>query len=163
MIKAHIVNHTHWDREWYFTAMDALVLSEQLFTDAIVELEKNPEASFVLDGQLSILDDYLALYPEKLSNIQALIAKKQLFIGPWFTQSDAFYAHAESILRNGMIGVFESKKYGEYMDIGYLPDTFGFNAQVPAILEQLGLDTFIFWRGFILANMSAVPISNGRA
>lgn len=157
MIKAHIVNHTHWDREWYFTAMDALVLSEQLFTDAIAELEKNPEASFVLDGQLSILDDYLALYPEKLSNIQALIAKKQLFIGPWFTQSDAFYAHAESILRNGMIGVFESKKYGEYMDIGYLPDTFGFNAQMPAILEQLGLDTFIFWRGIHLGKHVSRP------
>ncbi|WP_446499939.1 hypothetical protein, partial [Listeria seeligeri] len=26
MVKAHIVNHTHWDREWYFTSADALVL-----------------------------------------------------------------------------------------------------------------------------------------
>ncbi|EQF48196.1 glycosyl hydrolases family 38 N-terminal domain protein, partial [Clostridioides difficile CD170] len=43
MIKAHIVNHTHWDREWYFTSGDALVLSEQLFTDVIDELERNPD------------------------------------------------------------------------------------------------------------------------
>lgn len=157
MVKAHIVNHTHWDREWYFTAMDALVLSEQLFTDALTELEKNPEASFVLDGQLSILDDYLALYPEKKGIIQELVAKKQLFIGPWYTQSDAFYAHGESILRNGMIGAFESKKYGDYMQIGYLPDTFGFNAQMPVLLEQLGLDTFIFWRGIHLGKQVSSP------
>lgn len=45
MIKAHIVNHTHWDREWYFTSGDALVLSEQLFTDVIDELERNPDVT----------------------------------------------------------------------------------------------------------------------
>lgn len=62
MTKIHIVNHTHWDREWYFTSMDALVLSDQLFTDALNELKKNEDASFVLDGQLSILDDYVTLW-----------------------------------------------------------------------------------------------------
>ena len=73
MTNVHIVNHTHWDREWYFTSMDALVLSDQLFSDVLTELSRNPEASFVLDGQLSILDDYLDLYPEKLPEIKALI------------------------------------------------------------------------------------------
>ncbi|MBC1474041.1 alpha-mannosidase [Listeria grandensis] len=150
MVKAHIVNHTHWDREWYFTSADALVLSEQLFTEVIEELQKHPEANFVLDGQLSILDDYVALYPEKLADIQQLIADKQLFIGPWFTQTDAFFAHGESILRNAMIGIFDSKKYGDYMKIGYLPDTFGFNAQMPTLLAHVGFDNIIFWRGIHL-------------
>lgn len=150
MVKAHIVNHTHWDREWYFTSSDALVLSEQLFTEVIEELLTHPEASFVLDGQTSILDDYLVIHPDRLDDIKYLVAEKRLFIGPWFTQTDAFYAHAESVLRNGMIGIFESKKYGEYMPIGYLPDTFGFNAQMPVLLEHLGLDNIIFWRGIHL-------------
>ncbi|EUJ21729.1 glycosyl hydrolase family protein [Listeria grandensis FSL F6-0971] len=150
MVKAHIVNHTHWDREWYFTSADALVLSEQLFTEVIEELQKHPEANFVLDGQLSILDDYVALYPEKLADIKQLIADKQLFIGPWFTQTDAFFAHGESILRNAMIGIFDSKKYGDYMKIGYLPDTFGFNAQMPTLLAHAGFDNIIFWRGIHL-------------
>ncbi|KGL45585.1 glycosyl hydrolase [Listeria newyorkensis] len=150
MVKAHIVNHTHWDREWYFTSADALVLSEQLFTEVIEELQAHPEANFVLDGQLSILDDYVALYPEKMDDIKKLIADKQLFIGPWFTQTDAFFAHGESILRNAMIGIFDSKKYGDYMEIGYLPDTFGFNAQMPTLLSQAGFDNIIFWRGIHL-------------
>lgn len=150
MTNVHIVNHTHWDREWYFTSMDALVLSDQLFSDAIEELKQHPEASFVLDGQLSILDDYLQLYPEKLADVKKLVANKQLFIGPWYTQSDGFFASGEAVLRNAMIGIFESKKYGDYLPIGYLPDTFGFNAQIPVILKEAGLDSVIMWRGLHL-------------
>ncbi|MBC2314308.1 alpha-mannosidase [Listeria welshimeri] len=157
MVKAHIVNHTHWDREWYFTSADALVLSEQLFTEVIDELKKHPEANFVLDGQLSILDDYVALHPDKLAEIKQLIADEQLFIGPWFTQTDAFFAHGESILRNAMIGIFDSKKYGDYMKIGYLPDTFGFNAQMPTLLEHAGFDNVIFWRGIHLGEHVTSP------
>ncbi len=150
MSKVHIVNHTHWDREWYFTSMDALVLSDQLFTDALDELKKKPEASFVLDGQLSILDDYVALYPERVALIKELVTNEQLFIGPWYTQSDACFTSGESILRNAMIGIFESKKYGKSMRLGYLPDTFGFNAQLPVILNEAGMDNVIMWRGLHL-------------
>ena len=157
MIKAHIVNHTHWDREWYFTSGDALVLSEQLFTDVIDELERNPDVSFVLDGQLSILDDYVQLHKEKIEIIKKLIKEDRLHIGPWFTQTDAFFARGESILRNLMIGIFESKKYGKYMKIGYLPDTFGFNAQMPILLKHVGLDNIFFWRGIHLGKQVQSP------
>ena len=33
MVNAHIIQHTHWDREWYFTNEDAIVLSDQVFTE----------------------------------------------------------------------------------------------------------------------------------
>lgn len=157
MTNVHVVNHTHWDREWYFTSMDSLVLSDQLFSDVITELQRNPEASFVLDGQLSILDDYLELYPEKLDEIRVLIKRQQLFIGPWFTQTDAFFTAGESVLRNAMIGYFESKKYGEMMKVGYLPDTFGFNAQIPVLLNEAGLKNIILWRGVHLGKHVQSP------
>lgn len=157
MTNVHIVNHTHWDREWYFTSMDALVLSDQLFNDVIAELKQNSEASFVLDGQLSILDDFLEIYPEKLEEIQTLITSNQLFIGPWYTQTDAFFTSGESVLRNAMIGKFESKKYGKMLPIGYLPDTFGFNAQIPVILNEAGLKNVILWRGVHLGQHIQSP------
>lgn len=157
MTNVHIVNHTHWDREWYFTSMDSIVLSDQLFTDVLEELKTHPNATFVLDGQISILDDYLELYPEKLTEIKELVAKNQLYIGPWFTQTDAFFASGESILRNAMVGIYESKKYGDYLPMGYLPDTFGFNAQMPTILNEIGLDNILFWRGIDLGNQVQSP------
>lgn len=157
MTKAHIVNHTHWDREWYFTSADSLVLSEQLFTEVIEELLAHPEATFVLDGQISILDDYMTLHPDKLEAIRQLVADKQLFIGPWYTQTDAFFTQGESILRNAMIGIFDSKKYGDYLPIGYLPDTFGFNAPIPTLLNQVGFKSLIFWRGIDLGTQVTSP------
>ncbi|OIK85199.1 alpha-mannosidase [Oenococcus oeni] len=148
MTKAYLVNHTHWDREWYFTTEDALVLSEQLFTEVLVELQKDKAANFCLDGQSSIVDEYVEIHPEKITCIKELVAEGRLFIGPWYTQTDGLLPDAESIIRNLVIGINDTKKYyGEPMMIGYLPDTFGFNAQLPTLLNQVGIDSFIFWRG----------------
>lgn len=148
MVKAHLVNHTHWDREWYFTTMDAQVLSEQVFTEILDELEKNHEANFCLDGQTSIVDDYVEIHPEAVKRIQKLVSEKRLFVGPWYTQTDALNPDAESIIRNLVIGIKETQeKYGNPMMVGYLPDTFGFNAQLPTLLNEVGIDNFIFWRG----------------
>lgn len=148
MAKAYFVNHTHWDREWYFTTEDAQVLSDQLFADVLKELEAHPEANFTLDGQTSIIDEYVAMHPEDVARIRALVARNQLFVGPWYTQTDAMVPDAESIIRNLVIGITETRrKYGQPMMIGYLPDTFGFNAQLPMLLNQVGINDFIFWRG----------------
>ncbi|MCL6573988.1 MAG: alpha-mannosidase [Bacillus sp. (in: Bacteria)] len=147
MSKVHVVNHTHWDREWYFTTADALVLSENVFTEVLDELENNPEAKFCLDGQSSIVDDYVQLRPERVKQIEKFVSQKRLAIGPWYTQTDAFFVNAESIIRNLTVGIRDSKKYGDYMNIGYLPDTFGFNAQMPTLLQNCGIDNIVFWRG----------------
>ncbi|XP_031773207.1 uncharacterized protein LOC116414617, partial [Apis florea] len=116
MVKAYFVNHTHWDREWYFTTQDAQVLSDQLFTEVLDELEQHPEANFTLDGQMSIVDDYVEIHPEAQARIHALVERKQLFIGPWYTQTDALIPNAESLLRNLIIGIFDARaNYGEPM------------------------------------------------
>jgi mannosylglycerate hydrolase len=147
MVNVFLVNHTHWDREWYFSEQDSIVLSDILFTNVIDELKTHPDAIFVLDGQVSIVDEYLEIHPERKKDISELNEKGQLKIGPWFTQTDALHVQAESILRNGIIGDINSQKIGGRMNVGYLPDTFGFNAQMPVILNELGFKDFIFWRG----------------
>lgn len=146
-INVYLVNHTHWDREWYFSNQDSLILSDMLFTNTIKELEKHPEASFTLDGQISILDDYVAIHPEMNSRIKHLVNNHQLQIGPWYTQPDALHVLGESLFRNGMIGELCTSTYGKRMSVGYLPDTFGFNSQLPVVLDELGLNSFVFWRG----------------
>lgn len=158
MTKSYIVQHTHWDREWYFTTEDAKVLSDQVFTEVLDELESNPNVNFCLDGQSSIVDEYIELNPDKLPVIQKLVEEKRLFIGPWFTQTDALLVDAESILRNLIIGINDTmKKYGDPMMVGYLPDTFGFNAQTPTLLNQVGIDNFMCWRGINFEKLVESP------
>ena len=131
----------------YFTTMDALVLSDQVFTDVLEELENNKKAKFCLDGQVSIIEDYLSIRPEKLEKIKEFVNEDRLFIGPWYTQTDAQLVSGESIIRNLSIGIHETNKIGKHMKVGYLPDTFGFNAQIPTILKSCNIDNIIFWRG----------------
>ncbi|RMC49853.1 alpha-mannosidase [Lactobacillus sp. ESL0263] len=148
MTTAYLVNHTHWDREWYFSIMDEQVLGEQLFTEVLDELEAHPTANFCLDGQVSIVDEYVAIHPEAKARIQRLVNEGRLFIGPWYTQTDALVPTAESIIRNLIIGIKDTEgNYGKPMMIGYLPDSFGFNAQMPTLLKQVGIDNMVFWRG----------------
>lgn len=148
MVKAYLVNHTHWDREWYFTTQDAQVLSDQLFTQVLDELETHPEANFTLDGQMSIIDEYIEIHPEAKQRIHNLVERGQLFIGPWYTQTDALIPCAESLLRNLVIGINDARtNFGKAMMLGYLPDTFGFNANLPMILNQVGIKDFLSWRG----------------
>lgn len=145
--RVHLVSHTHWDREWYFTVTDSHLLSDIVFNEIIEELSKHEKVHFILDGQLSILEDYVALYPEQYQQIKKLVERGQLYIGPWFTQTDCAMVTGEAILRNGQLGNYYAQKYGSKMEIGYLPDTFGFTAQMPVILNELGLKRFVFWRG----------------
>lgn len=147
MKKVHIINHTHWDREWYFSTMDSLVLSDSIFSEVLEELEMNENALFTLDGQISIVNEYLQLHPEKKETIIALAKSKRLSLGPWYTQSDAQLLDGESIIRNLAIGVKETRNLANEMRIAYLPDTFGFHAQMPTILQNCGIDHFVFWRG----------------
>ena len=144
----HIVSHTHWDREWYFSTCDSLVLLDPTINDILLELEQNKQVNFCLDGQVSILEDYLKLYPQKLSHIQKLVKEKRLFIGPWYTQSDTQLVGGQSIVGNLYYGIYRSLQLvKDYMKIGYLPDTFGFCNQMPMIMQQFNIDSMIFWRG----------------
>lgn len=154
----HIVSHTHWDREWYFSTSDSLVLLDQTFSDILVELNENEHVNFCFDGQVSILEDYLKLYPEKLENIQELVKAKRLFVGPWYTQTDTQLVSAQSIVENLYYGINSSKKLVKnYMKVGYLPDTFGFCNQMPMIMKQFGIDNFVFWRGADFQKQSIEP------
>lgn len=152
MKRIYLVNHTHWDREWYFTTIDSLVLSDDIFTNIFKELQNDIELRFCLDGQSSILDDYINIRPEKYDLVKTLVKENRLEIGPWYTQTDAFFVDQESIIRNLIIGIRDSKKYGGYMNIGYLPDTFGLNGQLPTIFYNTGINNVIFRRGINFDN-----------
>jgi alpha-mannosidase len=66
-------------------------------------------------------------------------------VGPWYTQTDTYNVHGESIIRNLKYGIFAARTLGHAMQVGYLPDTFGHNAAT--ILQGCNIDNIVFWRG----------------
>lgn len=146
--KVHIVPHMHWDREWYFTTEESRILLVNNMEEILDMLENNEDYPYyVLDGQTAILEDYFAVKPENKDRIEKLVQEGKLIIGPWYTQTDEMVVGGESIVRNLLYGIKDCEKFGEYMKIGYLPDSFGQSAQLPQILEGFDIKHSIFWRG----------------
>lgn len=148
MNQIHVIAHTHWDQEWYFTRQDSMVLASYNFADVIDTLEQDPDYScYHLDGQMAVVEDFLAINPHYRTRLETLVREKRIFVGPWYTQTDTYNVHGESIIRNLKYGIFAARKLGHAMQVGYLPDTFGHNAQMPTILQGCNIDNIVFWRG----------------
>lgn len=146
--QAFIVSHTHWDREWYLPfhkfRMKLLKTVDMVFN----LLEMDPDYKhFVLDGQAVILEDYLELRPGYEKRIKKLVDSGRLSIGPWYILPDEFLVSAESTIRNLILGHRVCADFGGAQKVGYMPDSFGHIAQIPQILSQAGIDSFIYTRG----------------
>lgn len=145
----HVISHVHWDREWYFTSDDSKILMNKAFDEILDALEENSSFKYyMLDAQTSLIEEYLTLKPQNEDRIKKLIKAGRLITGPWYTQPDVFNVNGESIIRNLLIGMNQAEEYGKCMKIGYLPDTFGFNAQIPLIYKECGLDKAVIRRGY---------------
>jgi len=139
--------HTHWDREWYRPFQEFRLRLIEVVNDILAQLESAKLNCFYLDGQTIILDDYLEIYPDKKQLILELIKNKRLQIGPWYILADEFLVSGESLIRNLLIGIKTAKEYGCTEFTGYMPDSFGHNAWIPAILKSFNIDSAVVWRG----------------
>lgn len=148
MTDIKVIAHTHWDKEWYFTDNRSMVFSLIDFDEIIDYLSNHDDIStFLLDGQTSIIEDYLRYRPENKDQLKELISKGKIITGPWYTQSDTLVISGESLIRNLQIGMKQATDLGGYQSIGYLPDSFGMSEQMPLLYNQMGLKYAFFRRG----------------
>lgn len=148
MKKAHIISHSHWDREWYLPYEKHHMLLIEFFDTLIDTLEKdNDYKSFHLDGQTLLIEDYLQVRPENKARLKKLIETKRIYVGPWFILQDEFLTSSEANVRNLQIGHQLAKQYGNICKVGYFPDSFGNMGQAPQMLKKAGIDTAVFGRG----------------
>ncbi|WP_339148913.1 MULTISPECIES: alpha-mannosidase [unclassified Sutcliffiella] len=145
---AHIISHSHWDREWYMSLEEHKYYLVKLFDDLLIKLASDPDFhSFHLDGQTIMVDDYIKVRPEKEEEVKKYIKEGRLIIGPWYILQDAFLTSSEANIRNLLYGMKDTKKLGQDGVIGYYPDTFGIYGQAPQILKQANIDVAAFGRG----------------
>lgn len=147
MKQVHVIQHTHWDFEWYFTRNEALIQFVYHMDEVFTALQNQTVDYYLLDGQMSILDDYLDTYPEKRTELVKWVRAERLFIGPWYTQTDEMIITGEAIIRNLSLGLDLADNLGGAQRLGYLPDSFGQNADMPKIYQGMGIDNAVFWRG----------------
>jgi mannosylglycerate hydrolase len=147
-LEAHIVTHTHWDREWYHP----LERFRQRLVALVDELLDDPPSSresFLLDGQAIILEDYLGVRPDRADALAALLREGKLEAGPWYVLADELIPSGEAIVRNLFAGRRMLRRLGaESPPVLYSPDSFGHPAALPSIAHGFGLPLIILWRGY---------------
>ncbi|MET0729363.1 MAG: alpha-mannosidase [Acidimicrobiales bacterium] len=140
--------HTHWDREWYSPFQTFRLRLVDLLDSLLAQLEADPSfAHFLLDGQMAVVDDYLAVRPEAEERLRALATTGRVAMGPWYALPDEFLVSGETLVRNLQRGLRVATRFGGAMDVGYLPDMFGHIAQMPQLLRLFGFDHAVVWRG----------------
>ena len=143
----YVVPHTHWDREWYHTAERF----RQRLVALIDELIDDPPAAgecFLLDGQAIILDDYLAVRPERTAELGTLLHQRRLEAGPWYVLADQLIPGGEALVRNLRLGIAAVRRLrGTPPSVLYCPDSFGHPAVLPDIAAGFGVQAIVLWRG----------------
>ena len=72
--RVFVVSHTHWDREWYFSKSTFQMMNADMMAHLLDILANNPSfTSFMLDGQLIALEDYLEIHPDQVETIRSLV------------------------------------------------------------------------------------------
>jgi alpha-mannosidase len=148
LLTAHVVAHTHWDREWYHP----FVRFRQRLVALVDELLEHPPGdgeSFLLDGQGIVLEDYLEVRPERAAELSALLQAGRLEAGPWYVLADELIPSGEALVRNLLLGRRVLRRLrAPSPPVLYCPDSFGHPAALPTIAAGFGLPVTILWRGF---------------
>ncbi|MEL7607892.1 MAG: glycosyl hydrolase-related protein [Bacillota bacterium] len=146
--KAHIVSHSHWDREWYFSLEEYRILLVDMIDRLMALLEADDDyRAFMLDGHTALVEDYLAIKPQNEERLAEHIRAGRILIGPWYVLPDQMLISGEAHVRNYLFGERICRRYGQNMNLGYAPDAFGHPSQLPQIYRKLGLGEILFWRG----------------
>ncbi len=146
--RVSIVPHTHWDREWYEPFQSFRIRLVHLLDGLLELLERDPAyKTFLLDGQMAVVDDYLEVRPEAEERIRTLARAGRLTLGPWYILMDEFLVSGETIIRDLQMGMTRAAAFGEPMEVGYLPDMFGHVSQMPQLLRLAGFEHAVVWRG----------------
>ncbi|HJQ21324.1 MAG TPA: glycoside hydrolase family 38 C-terminal domain-containing protein [Gemmatimonadaceae bacterium] len=159
----HVVSHTHWDREWYHRA-ERFRQRLVALVDEVLDKPPADRSSFLLDGQAVVLEDYLAVRPERASELAAALREGRLEAGPWYVLADELIPSGEALVRNLLAGrrVVRSLR-AEPPPVLHCPDSFGHPAVLPALAHGFGCDVIVVWRGFGGARWPATSVFWWRA
>jgi alpha-mannosidase len=143
-----LIPHTHWDREWYLPRAAFTARLVPALDDLVALLEGDPAyRSFLLDGQTVLMEDYLAVRPDREPAIRALAQSGRLQLGPWYVLADELIPSGESLIRNLLYGAADTARWGGRLEVVYSPDAFGHPAILPTLAREFGLKFAALWRG----------------
>ena len=144
----HVVNATHWDREWLLSFMS---YRRHLLhhNDRLIKLMEADPAfrHYQMDGQSICMEDYLRVRPEMAARLRKLVRGGRIMVGPWYTLPDMPLVHGEALARNLLVGRAVSEAVGGAMREGYTACSNGQIAQLPQLYNGFDIHSAVIYKG----------------
>jgi len=138
------VGSTHLDVGWLWRVMHTRDKTGRSFATVLNLMEEYPEFIFMYNQ--SVLFDFLKQdYPELWQRLLKKVKSGQFEIeGAMWVEPDVNIVSGESLVRQIMRGRrFHLEHFGVDPKTVWLPDTFGYSANLPQIMEKSGLKYFV--------------------
>jgi len=138
------VGHTHLDVGWLWRVMHTRDKTGRSFATVIELMLEYPQ--FVFMYNQSVLFNFLKTdYPETWARLKDKVKSGQFEIeGAMWVEPDVNIVSGESLVRQIMRGRrFHIEEFGVTPKTVWLPDTFGYSANLPQVMERSGLEYFV--------------------
>ena len=145
-LEVYIIPSFHYDLAYLRTFEEYLPRVKYIFL-RVLNLAKECSNYTFLFEQAFLLELARYLIPEHVDFLRELIASGRIEVASPYIQTDNNIVLGESFLRNVLIGKEVVESFGGKVNVLWLGDVFGNNAQIPQIATICGLRYVQFSRG----------------
>uniref|UniRef100_A0A8C0ZKB1 alpha-mannosidase n=1 Tax=Cyanistes caeruleus TaxID=156563 RepID=A0A8C0ZKB1_CYACU len=140
----HAVGHCHIDSAWLWPYEETIRKCARSWVTVLHLMEHNPELTFAC-SQAQQFEWVRSCYPGLYARIQDFVAKGQFIpVGGTWVEMDGNLPSGESMVRQFLQGQrFFQEQFGRICSEFWLPDTFGYSAQLPQLMRGCGIQRFL--------------------
>ena len=144
-ITHHMVGHSHIDLAWLWPIRETKRKCLRTFSTVMRNMETYPEYKYV-QSQAQAYAWVKELSPDLFSQIKERVKEGRWEVaGGMWVEADGNVASGESFVRQFLYGKkFYKEEFGVDCKVCHLPDTFGYNGQLPQLIKDAGMGYFLF-------------------
>uniref|UniRef100_A0ABM5EXU9 alpha-mannosidase n=1 Tax=Pogona vitticeps TaxID=103695 RepID=A0ABM5EXU9_9SAUR len=140
----HAMGHCHIDSAWLWPYEETIRKCARSWVTVVRLMEKNPEFTFVC-SQAQQFEWVKNWYPGLYAAIQNFVKEGRFIpVGGTWVEMDGNLPSGESMVRQFLQGQrFFHQEFGKPCQEFWLPDTFGYSAQLPQVMRGCGIHHFL--------------------
>lgn len=143
-LKVTAVGHAHLDLAWLWPIRESKRKAKRTFANAIYLMKRYPKFHFVVPQpqQLAWMKE---LDPKLFEEIKQFAKEGRMEpVGGGWVENDTNVPCEEALVRQELYGQkFWLEEFGKYVNLRWLPDTFGYSGAFPQILKLSKQDYFM--------------------
>jgi alpha-mannosidase len=140
----HLTGNSHIDAAWLWPWTETVDTAKRTFSSAVQLMNEYPTYTYTQSA--AAYSQWIAdKYPELNSEIAKRVNEGRWeLVGGMWVEPDLNMPDGESLVRQLLVGQAAFQKiYGHTAMIGWNPDSFGYNWQLPQIYKRSGIDYFV--------------------